>query len=675
MSAVPEMKGDGSNLSEQLVDKERLGLEDKEHMRHAHMARTIGNLTDFWDGKQVWALIDRQEGMWRQATIIATVPDKDDPNAPWAFVLDTKHDNWRHILTTTRLDESNLEFDYLQITEYVNLPGHEPTDLRYTHFELLPPESPIMDIKDGECAIHPWVAEELRSLRRLVDQLRIENDQLRRQLQAALEEIEVRKRNEIRLENLWKMEEERRKIAEERLEAALKEIDRLTKENKELKDQVIKLTDQVEFLTHELIKARDRIVILEKENAEIKEVCRVLTKRNQELEEDNKLLRDRIIALDEALQKTIIASNEQIKKLTMEHAVIVAAKDAEIERLLALLASLKDGGPVDDQSALIAQLREEKAQMAKLMEDSIREIKELRYRISLFINFNLDELKLELGRLTVRVVKLEAQRDIIVKPYEPMDDYINPDDNDPDLKQREKEERKIVRDRVRLAIRLAEEIVYLRRRIEELEKWHAVPVEVEVGKTMPNTDGICGLYTIIKRSELNSLRLSNGFLQAENAKLAERLSGPPHTSNEIRYLQETVNLLKGRLEELLLICPHQNNRPIYIPTYTRIWRNIFGHPYSGNYPWLKTAQYHDLERENKELKERIFLAKEEHGMNDDKIVEITTPVLQENAELRERLKQYKDQLDALEKVNAKKPNAGTSSTSSGGGMLGLGLGF
>lgn len=663
MAAVPEMK-------ESLVDKERLALEDLEHLKHSKMARTIGNLTEWWDGKQVWALIDKQEGMWRQATIIATVPDKDDPNAPWSFVLDTKHDNWRHILTTTRLDESNLEFDYLQLTEYVDLPGHKPSDTTYKHFELLPPESPIMDIKDGEVAIHPWVAEELRSLRRLVDQLRIENDQLRRQLQAALEEIEVRKRNEIRLENLWKMEEEKRKIAEEKLAAALKEIDRLTKENTELKNQVITLTDKVEFLSHELIKARDRIVVLEKENAEIKEVCRILTKRNQELEEDNKLLRDRIIALDEALQKTIIASNEQVKKLTMEHAVIVAAKDAEIERLLALLASLKDGGPVDDQSALIAQLREDKAQMAKLMEDSIREIKELRYRISLFINFNLDELKSELGRLTVRVVKLESQRDIIVKPYEPTDDYINPDDNDPDLKQREKEERKIVRDRIRLAIKLAEEIVYLRRRIEELEKWHAVSTEVEVGKTMPNADGLCGLYTIIKRSELNSLRLSNGFLQAENLKLAERLSGPPHTSNEIKYLQETVNTLKGRLEELLIICPHQNHRPIYIPTYTRIWRNVFGHPYSGNYPWLKTAQYHDLEKENKDLKERIFLAKEEHGMNDQKIVEVTTPVLQENEELRQRLKEYKQQLDAIAKT---KPATATTTTtsSSGGGMLGL----
>jgi len=40
------------------------------------------------------------------------------------------------------------------------------------------------------------------------------------------------------------------------------------------------------------------------------------------------------------------------------------------------------------------------------------------------------------------------------------------------------------------------------------------------------------------------------------------------------------------------------------------------------------------------------------------------------------LKEYKEQLDALEKVSIKKPTGSTTSSStSGGGMLGLGLGF
>lgn len=35
--------------------------------------RSIPNLVTPWDGKQVWAVADKKEGMWRQATIIAAV--------------------------------------------------------------------------------------------------------------------------------------------------------------------------------------------------------------------------------------------------------------------------------------------------------------------------------------------------------------------------------------------------------------------------------------------------------------------------------------------------------------------------------------------------------------------------------------------------------------------------
>jgi hypothetical protein len=71
------------------------GLDDTEeilvHNHHYHPGhnepkgeRTIENLIKHWDGQKVWAQLE--DGMWRQATVIAAVP-AEDPKEAWHFVL------------------------------------------------------------------------------------------------------------------------------------------------------------------------------------------------------------------------------------------------------------------------------------------------------------------------------------------------------------------------------------------------------------------------------------------------------------------------------------------------------------------------------------------------------------------------------------------------------------
>lgn len=510
-------------------------------------------------------------------------------------------------------DNTNLDFDLIQVTEFIDLPGAAKKRITRDGFDLLPPDSEEISIKSGKVAIHPYVASELRALRLLVDQLRVENDTLKRENTALKTECAERKRNEERLAALLAKEQEEHRKCEERLVIANAEIQRLKRalldlemqlmeQINNLKAEVENLNKKVSYLTDELTKARQTIDKLTLENVELmatvvalEQSIQALLKRIAEQEAELKNLRDLLAARDVAMQKMMDA-----------HARTLQEKMSEIERLLSVVRKAQETQVIDATSMAVidqerlAALEKEKQDFSELMAQAYAEIKELRYRITIFEAFNLDELRKELERLTGRVVKLENVRNMIARPFE---ERKEPDDDTHLLdeeKDRKRMERKALRDRVRQAQRLAEEIIHVRHRIEELEKNNNLAPRDKYPEdpVFKPPEGCCGnLYTIVLRSELQTLRLGNIFLHAENDKLKNRLASPTASKDDMEKMTAQVKNLLIRLDEINKLYASGPRKPKYVPTLTRCTRYLFGHPYDGNYPWLMTQTVHDLERE------------------------------------------------------------------------------
>jgi hypothetical protein len=120
--------------------------------------RTIENLEKHWDGKQVWGLME--DGIWRQATVLLCCP-AEDPADPWTFILHTKHNVWRHMIKAVPLDDSDLNFDSIHVTQFVELPEQsqkqrrDPKDIE--PFEPLADDSPLVRMDGRSCPVHPQV--------------------------------------------------------------------------------------------------------------------------------------------------------------------------------------------------------------------------------------------------------------------------------------------------------------------------------------------------------------------------------------------------------------------------------------------------------------------------------------------------------------------------------------
>lgn len=436
----------------------------------------MDSLAQPWDGQHCWAIVD---GMWRQASILATAPSLKQGDE-WTFIIETKHTGWRHSLTTKPVDDTDLEFEFIQVTDFVPLPVKQGPD----GFELIHShdEDNVL-IRGHECPVHPYVAIYIRKLHDEIQRLNDENSKLRKSM------VDKEREAEDKLEKERKAarnaDEKRRKaeakaevktvspptpvaVEDERLPIALREIENLRHELismngkyegkvsqvNVLQSDLNKLSEKVDQLLEEMRLARQKITDQRVElddlrattSTAVSEATKAKRQLNQLIEED-KMLRDRLLALDEALQKTVMADTVAAHDQAAKHARDCADMQAEIDRLRTLLTLYKDG----NEETLIVSMDKEAidrltAEKERLQED----VKELRYLLSEFRALDIRTSIRAVNDLSQRMSHLERL------PESPaLDEGRDEEDMDSDKKYGlDRHERKAVRDRIRLASRM-----------------------------------------------------------------------------------------------------------------------------------------------------------------------------------------------------------------------------
>ena len=685
---------------------------------------TLPNLVGPWDGKQVWCIIDPSNGIWRQATVLATAPpdpnfDKDARTSEWNFILDTKHDNWRHLYTQKPSDETYLAFDGIQVTEYALLPGKDDPSRVYQapeYFELMPDGSPELSVARGATPVHPWIADELRALRRLIDELKKENERLKKENDALRAECEERRLNEERLAKQLQKERDERKIMEDKLNrqiAELKERERellIKVQNykdliNELQGEVNALNAKNDLLTKENALLMQTIAELKQENDELnllvkscQDALRVSNLARADLEEENRILRDRIQALDEALQKTIDSSNQSAHDTALKYAIEKAGMQAEIDRLRELLKGQQQQQQQQQQQVTvvapttnlvneddlelrktIAMLQQDLNDKNGLLDQSFEEIKRLKELIEQYAGIDWKKFYEDLKKLSDRCAILEAARGWqqgIVGPVALDDDdelakyRIYDGDEERANKRKERADRKRARALIRLASALVGEVNGVDTRIVELEKKvEHTPRAPPAEKTVPNPSAYSGNDRFIKvnKSDWLSKEMQIQFLagQKDHTNLLASVGDMEVMQHQVAYLvqrnQDLMDLMNG----------FPDGRPQYTPTYARLLKGWFGrNQYDGNFPWLLTRQQHKLEKENTDLQRKMDLAAGKHIQQAELAETLVQPIATENAALREKLALYKAKLDELEaSLAATKNRAGASADSGAAGFL------
>lgn len=650
----------------------------------------LENLCKAWDGKQVWAVIDPATPIWRQATVLCAVPAEiEGPGGKfgeWKFVLDTKHDNWRHVIYKKPTDETFLSFDDVQVTEYALLPGKETPNRLYEapeYFELEPDGSPVLSVAKGATPVHPWIADELRAMRKLCDELKKENERLNKDLAAAKAEIEERRLNEERLAKLLQKEKDERKIAEDKLN---RQILILREKERELMEKIGSLKDLINELQGEVNALTSKNAILTKDNedlvaslAEVKQeneelnalvggvqnALRVSNKDRADLEEENRVLRDRIQALDEALQKTIDSANQAAHEMALKHGMEKVSMQAEIDRLRELLGS----GAGTTTTTVVGfgseeeflELRKKLAVALKEVEDkkdllnqSFEEIKRLKDLIELYAGVDWKKIYQDIKNLSERCGVLEIEHhwkagSVGPITYDDDDEFskykIYDGDEERALKRKDKADRKKARALVRLCAALVGEVNGVDSRIVELEKkLEHIPRAPPQDKVVVSPSAYTGADRFLKvnKSDWLSQQMQLQFLT--NSKDTK-----PVSEGDVQVLQAQVAYLVQRNQDLLDIANgFADGKPQYTPTYKRLLRGLFGNKYDGNFPWLLTARTFTLEKENTELIKKMDVAAGRHLQVADNAESLMQPVLNENAALREKLLLYRAKLDEYE---------------------------
>lgn len=328
------------------------------------------------------------------------------------------------------------------------------------------------------------------------------------------------------------------------------------------------------------------------------------------------------------------------------------ALEAEVDRLREILNLYKEGQGEDLATHTTGIDREELNKWVAEKESLEEAIKELRYLLNEFRAADINNGVKILSDLFKRVSELEKvmRPDLFLE--ESKDEELDPYTR----KGLDKQERKAIRDRIRLATRLREEIKALRTRVEEIEKARALPsppADEEVKSPALVVEGGCwgGLSPVvmINRTEINALRLHEAKLLADNARLVAELkshSDPTASEAQVLRLEAAVQGLSDRIDVAENTPVQMQERPMYVPTFTRYMR-FKRNPNDGNYPWLATARVFDLEKENKDLRRRLEFAKKEHKDNSDSIDVLVRPVLEENHKLRSLMQEYGERVTEL----------------------------
>lgn len=282
-----------------------------DHSKKVIGDRAIENLVKHWDGQKVWAVVD---GIWRQATVLSTVPNP-EPGGEWTFTLGSKHDAWRHLLTTKPLDDTDLEFEYIQVTDYVDTTFHHEVP-EFDHFHPIPPTTEGFVLRDHNCPVHPYVAELVKRLKEQVGNFRGTLDDLKGQLDQKTRECEELANREAEL--LDELERERdhkhhvvKREKDEKIFAVTKE-----QEEKIGLKEILKLRDEeICRLRAELDELKPRYDRKVKESDliinNLQDELNHVTELNEELASDNKIFHDENEHLKGHL-RTIEAEKEKI---------------------------------------------------------------------------------------------------------------------------------------------------------------------------------------------------------------------------------------------------------------------------------------------------------------------------------------------------------------------------
>lgn len=230
----------------------------------------------YWGGKEVWVVLDKKEGLWRQATVVCAVPPaEDEPLGEWRFILDTRHDSWRHLCSFPPTDSSGREFDHLKLTDAALMPEKDDPYKKWTApawFDIVPEGSPVFKIKDGSISVHPYISEEIVELRSLYRVAQETIAALTSDLAAS------------------QAESAKKSLAIASLES------QLSQEKADRAAQVSDLNDQLD-VTHA------RNAALEKDNKELQATLDDLRRVLNEVQEENNKLRIRLKLMTDELVK------------------------------------------------------------------------------------------------------------------------------------------------------------------------------------------------------------------------------------------------------------------------------------------------------------------------------------------------------------------------------------
>jgi hypothetical protein len=512
--------------------------------------KTIGDLVKHWDGQKVWGLME--DGMWRQATVVATVPpkdeDKDDPRAPWTFILGTKHDVWRHVITAVPTDDSDLEFETIHVAEFADSDlMSEALIKQYDFAPAYPEDAPKMDLGDYKCPIHPFVASYIRKLKHIIEKRPSEAKIWREKYEEKCNEFDRLKEKQMEMFNMLREKGSGAPGSVAPGSVAPEEAAITTARTEQSFPMAssrsvatgISVVISPAALTGpgtvagggagaggasgaELLAAKDMLVKKEKEIMKLHSVIAERDRAMAEMGGDRGQLVERIKVLDDCLRRTILADSEATSRSAVSHAKQQARLQAEVDRLVEQVTVLKNGrsNSVGGDFQPISMVPVDFGDDSALRE----EISSLKYALAQAAELNFDVHVAELKSMQSRLSALESMKgsmvpdDLIAMSAEELKAMIAVLHEETQAKMK-KDMRKVISDRIRMASLLKDEIAKVRGRVELLETRKGIKV---VDPLVDDSDPVWAALTpmvMMTRQEMQTLKLSEAKLKKDNAKL------------------------------------------------------------------------------------------------------------------------------------------------------------
>ena len=560
-----------------------------------------------WEGKEVWVVLDSKEGLWRQAQCVCVIPaEQDNPSGQWSFVVDTRHDSWRHLVKLSSNDGMvGKDFDHIKLSDAAELHSGDHVFKGWQSpawFDISTVNPQRHDIKDGAVALHPYVSSEINDLRKINLNLVAQVTDLETALELKTQECIDKTVELARVESILAVERRRFKEVEDELvhRLTLKEREvvvleetnaRLTLELDDARHLVNQaqadnnvLRSRLQLMLDELVKVKALVTNLQLEVSEKRREIATLKKEN----EDQKVLLQMAYDKNLFLEEKLRALELEHYKLVQEHSnceVIKHSLQEELERLrrrpmpvppppvVQVVQAPAAAPAAHDDSALLALLAQYESQYETI------------WRI----------IYETLVGLSDRVSALEDRADWPRKTLGPVD---VPGAKGPEG---------VVEGR-RLASQLGGEVSALQSRIEQLEGFL---------NTQPATPPPVAIPNLKKSPDLDGELL--------------------------RQLVQLVKYLTIRQEELF--AKVDRHKPEYVPTYRQLVTSMVSKTqYDGDFPWLVTKKLATLEQENKLLRDQMELTKARHYDLVNRTDAAVAPIAKENAELREKLTKYRDDL-------------------------------